>query len=68
MFEDLDRFEDQLLALFSGSFLIGLGLGDSHLVTLFLYSLAVFFSVINAFYVFAFYCFCTLVLLVLFCI
>ena len=35
-------------------FLIGLGLGDSLLVTLFLLSLALFFSVINAFFVFSF--------------
>ena len=44
-------------------FLIGPGLGDSHLVTLFLFSLALFFSVINAFYVFAFF----FVFVLLFC-
>ena len=38
-------------------FLIGLGLGNSLLVTLFFFSLALFFSVINAFYVFSFFCF-----------
>ena len=35
-------------------FLIGLGLGDSLLVTLFFFSLALFFFVINAFFVFSF--------------
>ena len=35
-------------------FLIGLGLGDSHLVILFLYSLALFFFVISVFLCFAF--------------
>ena len=38
-------------------FLIGLGLGNSLLVTLFLFSLALFFFVINAFYVFSFFAF-----------
>ena len=48
-YEDLDRSEDQLLALFSGSLFYWAGLRDSRLVTLFLYSLALFFFVINAF-------------------
>ena len=54
-FEDLDRSEDQLLALSSlVPFFIGLGLGDSQLVTLFLYSLVLFFLYLLTFYVFAF--------------
>ena len=40
--EDLDRSEDQMLALFSGSLFDWARLGDSHLVTLFLFSLALF--------------------------
>ena len=50
--EDLDRSKDQMLALFSSSCLTGLGLGDSHLVTLFLFSLTLFLC--NVF------CFCSL--------
>ena len=42
MFEDLDRSEDQMLALFSSSLIDWARLGDSHLMTLFLYSLALF--------------------------
>ena len=42
------------LLSFLVSFLIGLGLGDSHLVIPLLYSLALFFFVISAFYVYAF--------------
>ena len=56
-FEDLDKSEANCLLSFLDPFLIGVGLGDSHLVTLFLYSLALFFSVINAFYAFAFFSF-----------
>ena len=53
-FEDLDKSEANCLLSFLDPFLIGLGLGDSLLVTLFLFSLALFFSVINAFFCFFF--------------
>ena len=60
-FEDLDRSDDQLLDFFTCSFLIGLGLGDSHLVNLSLCSLTLFFSVISSFYPFLlFSVFCNL--------
>ena len=42
MFKDLDRSEDQLLALFFGSLFDWARAWDSHLVTLFLYSSALF--------------------------
>ena len=45
-------------------FLMGLGLGDSLLVTLFLFSLALFFSVINAFLFFFLFLF---IFFLLFC-
>ena len=68
-FEDLGRFDDQLLALFLVPFLIGLRLGDSHLVILFRYSLALFFFVISVFLCFYFSIFfCTFDMLVLLCI
>ena len=54
-FEDLDRSDDQLLALFTGSLYDWSSLGDSHLVILSLCSLALSFFVISfSFYVFAF--------------
>ena len=68
-FEDLDRSDDQVLALFSSSLLIGLGLGDSLLVIPLLYSLALFFFVISAFLCFCFSIFfCTFDMLVLLCV
>ena len=68
-FEDLGRSNDQLLALFLVPFLIGLRLGDSHLVILFCYSLALCFFVISVFLCFYFSIFfCTFDMLVLLCI
>ena len=50
-------------------FLIGLGLGDLHLVILFLYSLALFYFVISSYLCFRFSSiFCTFDMLVLLCI
>ena len=49
----IDAMINYLLS-FLVPFLIGLGFGDSHLVILFLYFLALFFFVISVFYVFVF--------------
>ena len=54
-FEDLDRFDDQLFALFSGSFFIGLGLGNWYLVILCFCSLALSSFVISASFMFLFF-------------
>ena len=50
-------------------FLIGLEIGDSHLVILFLFSLALFFFVISVFFLCFFFSifFCTFDMLVLLC-
>ena len=57
-FEDMDRLDDQLLALFSRSLFDWSRAWDSHLVILSLCSLALSFFVISASFLFFFFVFC----------
>ena len=70
-FEDLDRSDDQMLTLFFSSLFYWVRLGDSHLVILFSFSLALFFFVLSVLLLlclyFSFFS-CTFDMLVLLCI